>query len=260
MLSSNQMNDPVNGGAHNIPSPTECVLAVTYACNARCTMCSIWQVKDYPEISPSDYRFLPSSLRTINISGGEPYMRDDLTELLQVVRSTCKDARIIISTNGLLTNKIIDVTSRCLEQGIDVGVNVSIDGLSSVHDTIRGIEGAFKKAWETLEGLKKLGLSDLGIAFTVSDENAHQLTELYDRSKEMGVNFALAVVHNSEHYFHTESNQVERFPEIASSLDRIMVDQLKSCSARKWGKAYSSFWIRPAISTPVTSWTRKSGM
>jgi radical SAM protein with 4Fe4S-binding SPASM domain len=212
-------------------------------------MCSIWKIREFPEMSPADYRFLPGSLRTVNISGGEPYMRDDLPELLSVVRSRCKHARIIISTNGLLTNRIVNITAGCLESGIEVGVNVSIDGLQAVHDRIRGIDSAFRRAWDTLEGLKKLGLTDLGIAFTVSDENVDQLTDLYRRSKDMGVNFALAVVHNSELYFHTDENRIERLDDISCSLDRIMADQLKSSSARKWGKAFFDYGIYHFLTT-----------
>jgi radical SAM protein with 4Fe4S-binding SPASM domain len=212
-------------------------------------MCSIWKIEEYPEMAAADYGFLPSSLKTVNISGGEPYLRDDLVKLLSVVRSKCRDARIIISTNGLLTEKIVDMTRQCLDSGVEVGVNVSIDGLESTHDQIRGIEGAFKRAWRTLTALKELGLDDLGIAFTVSDQNVDQLTELYKRSKDMGVNFALAVVHNSELYFHTDNNRIERHGDIACSLDRIMTDQLKSLSTRKWAKAFFDYGIYHFLTT-----------
>ncbi|MBT4071635.1 MAG: radical SAM protein, partial [Candidatus Magasanikbacteria bacterium] len=59
-----------------IQQPIDCVLGVTYNCNSRCTMCNIWKIKNSPELPVKEYEKLPRSLRDINISGGEPFLRD----------------------------------------------------------------------------------------------------------------------------------------------------------------------------------------
>ena len=58
--------------------PVDAVLAVTYRCNARCTMCGIWSSKPVAELPPAAYARLPASLRDVNLTGGEPFLRDDL--------------------------------------------------------------------------------------------------------------------------------------------------------------------------------------
>ncbi len=58
--------------------PVDAVIAVTYRCNARCAMCGIWKSQPGPDLPPEVYRKLPSSLRDVNLTGGEPFLRDDL--------------------------------------------------------------------------------------------------------------------------------------------------------------------------------------
>ncbi len=53
--------------------PIDCVLGITYNCNSRCKMCFIWKIKDFPQIAPAEYAKLPTTLKDINISGGEPF-------------------------------------------------------------------------------------------------------------------------------------------------------------------------------------------
>jgi MoaA/NifB/PqqE/SkfB family radical SAM enzyme len=121
--------------------PIGCVAAVTYRCNSRCAMCDIWKQTpaERPELSPEDYRWLPASLRSINVSGGEPFLRDDLVEIVRVMREACPRARVVISTNGLATQRIVAAVPLMR----DVAVRVSVDGVGEAHDTLRGVQGAW---------------------------------------------------------------------------------------------------------------------
>jgi len=62
----------------------EACLIVTYRCNARCCMCHTWQhpSKKDEEFTPDLVNKIPDSLKFINITGGEPLLRDDLDEIL----------------------------------------------------------------------------------------------------------------------------------------------------------------------------------
>ncbi|MBN2566251.1 MAG: radical SAM protein, partial [Candidatus Eisenbacteria bacterium] len=77
--------------------PIGCVVAVTYRCNARCAVCDIWKSPSDPaaELAPEDYAWLPDSLRSVNISGGEPFLRDDLPGVVSFVARACPKARIV---------------------------------------------------------------------------------------------------------------------------------------------------------------------
>lgn len=72
---------------------------VTYRCNARCTMCNRYKAPSKPEeeISIETIQKLPKMYFT-NITGGEPFIRTDLKEIVREIYK--KSDRIVISTNG----------------------------------------------------------------------------------------------------------------------------------------------------------------
>ena len=55
--------------------PATAIIAVTLNCNARCTMCDIWKNQMKDELRPEEFAKVPSGLRDINLSGGEPFLR-----------------------------------------------------------------------------------------------------------------------------------------------------------------------------------------
>ena len=74
---------------------------LTYRCNSRCAMCHLWQHPTLPEeeITPALLAKLPKGFSTITLSGGEPTLRDDLEEIVDVLHP--KTRRLDIYTNGL---------------------------------------------------------------------------------------------------------------------------------------------------------------
>ena len=87
--------------------PTDAIIALTYRCDARCEMCNIWQLKPQEFLSIDDYAKVPSSLRDINVSGGEAFMRSDVVDIVKVIHAKCNNPRIVVSTNGFRTTQII---------------------------------------------------------------------------------------------------------------------------------------------------------
>jgi molybdenum cofactor biosynthesis enzyme MoaA len=65
--------------------PTAAVVAATLNCNARCTMCDIWRNRVRDELRPEEHAALPASLRDVNLSGGEPFLRDDLAAIVAAI-------------------------------------------------------------------------------------------------------------------------------------------------------------------------------
>ena len=68
----------------NIPHPTDASIILTYRCPMKCKMCNIWfnPTKKEEEIKASDLRTLPR-LKFINLTGREPFVRDDLAEIVE---------------------------------------------------------------------------------------------------------------------------------------------------------------------------------
>lgn len=208
------------------------ILAVTYRCNSRCVMCHTWQhpSRREDEIKPAELAALPDMTR-LNITGGEPFLRDDLGEILTMAKK--KAGRIVISTNGFLTEKTLDV----LSGHRDVGVRVSFDGIGETHDRMRGVRGAHRKSLETLRGLKALGIRDLGIAVTISDLNAGDLVPLYELACRNGVELAAAVLHNA-YYFHKEDNVIRDMTGVERGIRSLTAEYLRSRHPKDWFRAY----------------------
>jgi MoaA/NifB/PqqE/SkfB family radical SAM enzyme len=90
-----------------IEHPKEICIILTYRCNAKCNMCDVWHhpTKADEEITIEDIEKLPSGLRFINITGGEPFIRKDIEEIIKTILP--KTERIVISTNGFFTDSIV---------------------------------------------------------------------------------------------------------------------------------------------------------
>lgn len=86
---------------NNIPFPTDASIILTYRCPMRCKMCNIWNhpTEKSKELVADDLKILPR-LKFINLTGGEPFIREDLE---QIVKECYRHTdRIVISTSGLV--------------------------------------------------------------------------------------------------------------------------------------------------------------
>lgn len=220
--------------------PVDCVLAVTYRCNSRCTMCNIWKLKDTPELELEQYKKLSPTLCDINVSGGEPFLRQDIVELVKILHETCPKARIVISTNGYLTDLIKEKMREILKFVPTIGVGVSIDGIGGMHDKIRGIPGGFNLATKTVKVLREeVGMANLRLAFTVSKQNVEHLSRVYDLSRELGVQFTLALAQSSEFFF--GGKQIQESPDekiLKDQFDYVIHKELKSWQPKRWARSY----------------------
>lgn len=205
---------------------------VTYRCNARCTMCNRYKAPSLPEeeISIETIKKLPKMYFT-NITGGEPFLREDIKDIVRELYK--KSDRIVISTNGFFTDRIIDLCKEFPE----VGIRISIEGLEETNNEIRGLEDGYNKGYTTLKTLKKMGMKDVGFGMTVQDKNAADLVPLYEISDEMGMEFATAAVHNS-FYFVESKNIINERETVAKNFEELVNKLLLSNSPKKWMRAY----------------------
>lgn len=205
---------------------------VTYRCNARCNMCNRFMAPSRPEeeLTIETIRKLPPMYFT-NITGGEPFVRGDLNEIVRELYR--KSERIVISTNGYFTDRII---SLC-EEFPEIGIRVSIEGLQKTNDEIRGLDDGYNRGYETLKKLVKMKHPDVGFGMTIQDKNAKDVVPLYRISDEMGMEFATATLHNS-FYFVEAKNIIEDRLMVAQSIEDLINELLKSNKPKKWFRAY----------------------
>jgi radical SAM protein with 4Fe4S-binding SPASM domain len=160
-------------------APLSVLWDITYRCNMKCPHCLIDYSKNPEEMNLKDVEKVLQKLRnagvfTINFSGGEPLLREDFTEIIEMASSMGFGLRI--STNGLLLD---EDTIRSFIDNMLFCVQVSVDGMKETHDSFRGMRGSFKKAIQAL----RLS-SDNGLHTTMSTmiikPNINEIPDLLD--------------------------------------------------------------------------------
>lgn len=218
------------------------VIAITEKCNLRCTMCNIWKTQNPVNLALDNFEKF-HNLKYINISGGEPFLRTDLYEIIKTLKKNNPQVAIIISSNGFLTNQIVGLMEKLIFIDKNIGIRISIDGISDTHDKIRGFSGSFERAIETLKELQKNNIKNLGLAFTISNDNKNELLSVYKLSKQLGIEFSMSSVQNSEIYFNKGDNNIIFDENLEKQINFIIYDQLKSYNLKKWLRAYFDFGL-----------------
>jgi len=195
-------------------------------------MCNRYKApsKAEEEITIETIKKLPKMYFT-NITGGEPFIRTDLKVIVRELYK--KSDRIVISTNGFFTDRIIDLCKEFPQ----IGIRISIEGLEDTNNEIRGLNDGYQRGYSTLKKLCEMGMEDVGFGMTVQDKNAPDLVPLYNISNEMGMEFATASLHNS-FYFVEAKNVIKDRPMVAKNFENLVNELLKSNSPKKWFRAY----------------------
>ncbi|MDR0540827.1 MAG: radical SAM protein, partial [Dysgonamonadaceae bacterium] len=212
--------------------PTDMCIIVTYRCPMRCKMCNIWAnpTIEEKEITLEEIRRLPN-VKFINITGGEPFVREDLEQIVEICHA--KASRVVISTSGWYEDRLLAL----VEKFPSVGVRISTEGLAEKNDELRGRPGSFEKAIRILKKLKSRGMKDIGFGITVSNNNSADMLELYKLSNSLGMEFATAAFHNS-YYFHKYDNVIENKEEVCGNFEKLVNLQLKESHPKSWFRAY----------------------
>ncbi|MDC7226542.1 MAG: radical SAM protein [Spirochaetales bacterium] len=216
----------------NIQNPTDASIITTYRCPMRCKMCNIWEhpTEKSKEITAKELEILPK-MNFINITGGEPFIRDDLDEIIEVLYT--KAPRIVISTSGWFDDEVI----KTAEKFPNIGIRLSIEGLSQSNDELRGRDGGFDKGLKTLLELKRMGLKDIGFGQTISNKNSHDILPLYELARNLDMEFATAAFHNS-YYFHKEDNVITNKDEVEGNIEELIYRLLKENKPKSWFRAF----------------------
>jgi Fe-coproporphyrin III synthase len=214
-------------------SLVDAAIIVTYRCNAHCAMCHTWQFPTKPaeEFAPDLLRKLPNDLGRVNITGGEPLIRRDLPEIVDILAP--KARRLEISTNGYFTERLAEIGRRHPE----LTVRISMEGLQQTNDHIRGIHDGFDHAVRSYHALREVGVRDLGFAVVIQDDNAHDLLNLYEFISGLDAEFAQAVPHNS-YYFHTNDNHIQDVEKVQAAIRQLIEAFLRSRKPKEWFRAY----------------------
>ncbi|MDD5477954.1 MAG: radical SAM protein [Candidatus Omnitrophica bacterium] len=155
-----------------IPYPSLVTFIVTWRCNQRCLMCGIWKKGKKYEMALDEIGGIFSRLRpldAVRITGGEPFLRDDLTQIIDLIDKYTKPPVIHITTNGTLTKRVLDFIKN-VKNPQNIHIKISIDALKEEHNRIRADNESYDKAMLTLtelSGLKQKYGFYLGVNQTI---------------------------------------------------------------------------------------------
>ena len=227
-------------------------ISVTSKCNIFCKSCNIGRdfVQD-PKIAENDLtideieRFFSSNrnfldkVGWIQLTGGEPFLRQDLVQIMDIIKRFLPDCRLWVPTNGSVPTRIIAQVEKCLKVGNLEGVSVSLHGKEAYHDEFTGVKGTYNKALATVRGLidlrKNFPQLRISLSFTLFQGNYRELLDIFDLSKQLDVDFTFRSANYSGLYYkHKEADfrsniytvEIER--EIEALIEKMGLN-------KKWG-------------------------
>src|SRR3989344_7476050 len=143
--------------------PSYFIFYPTSRCNLSCSHCFYHdslnkKVKELSLEEIDKFTKTMDPLLLLILTGGEPYVRSDIDQIVKIFYENTKVPIITIPSNGFFTGRMIEKVRKIMELCPKLVLNqlISLDGLYELHDKIRGFEGSFNKAIKTIEALKEL--------------------------------------------------------------------------------------------------------
>jgi MoaA/NifB/PqqE/SkfB family radical SAM enzyme len=181
-------------------TPAWITLFVTKRCNAKCKHCFYWRElnkKEY-EMTLDDYKKLANSFRnkveTIILTGGEPFLRDDIAEICNIFKDKTKN--ITIATNASLTEKThstIKEIMKNLNDKTKLKIYISLDGDKELHEKIRGVP-IFDQTIRTMNKLKDIKNLELTTQTVISNSNYKHLERINDFVSKLKIPHSFSMV------------------------------------------------------------------
>jgi len=242
------------------PKPRALIFFVTSACNGRCGHCFYWRnLNQKQDLSYAEIQRLSQEIGQLDylmLSGGEPFLREDLVEICALFFRNNHPASLHIPTNGLNPLLIAQKTSQILKIAFPkpVYLNLSLEGPEAVHDRIRGVKGGFQKLYQSYQQLRRLKeqFSNLRLKLntTVSNQNLESLFGLIQeipvlfpnldgyhlallRGEPLERDFQLPKIEDIQRLFEYK-NQILKPPLLERLLDRVTLKaRIKAIQERR---------------------------
>jgi MoaA/NifB/PqqE/SkfB family radical SAM enzyme len=229
------LKEHVMPGLHIRPLVAE--LFLTESCNLRCVSCACWLRTTHNELSTDEWKYVLGQLvrlpiLKVNFTGGEPLIRRDAVELMNYART------VGIKHTHLNTNAIL-LTPAKLNEVLAAGVrsfNISVDGPRTLHDQVRGREGAFDRTINHLCNViaqRNRYRLKLRMNFTVMRANVFALPEIARLAQKLRVRLYLNLATDTTFLFRDPSVRAQtdiRQEDLAIALERL--DQIARVNAR----------------------------
>ncbi len=203
--------------------PSVLVYNVTFRCNMKCRMCLNWTKKEQRELTVSELEKalkkgdLFHRIENVSISGGEPTLRADLPEIVEVLYSNLPRVRkMSIVTNALNTRRVVEQVEAIARlnqkrNGL-LSIGVSLDGMGEIHDRIRNVPRAYQRVKETIHALMELRESvpfSLGMGTVVVPDNFGEMNKIAEFCQQNNIDLSFSILRFSDSILGNEAIQSE---------------------------------------------------
>jgi MoaA/NifB/PqqE/SkfB family radical SAM enzyme len=180
----------IGRGSLNWPAGRPIVVSfeVTDACTCYCKHCDHGGPRDQSRnLKPSDYRRYMDALRpcVVQVSGGEPLLREDLVDIVRNIKSPSGLPYTILVSNWsqMTPEKYLELRAAGIDQ-----FSVSLDFPDERHDEFRGHPGLYARLQELVPRLAALGHDDIVLNSCITSANVAEINRLADKAREWGTN------------------------------------------------------------------------
>ena len=170
------------------------ILFVTSACNAKCRTCFYWEeLNQRGDLSWEEIQKLSATMPSFTdlwLSGGEPMLRRELVEIVSLFYRANGVRWVNLPTNGLMPARTTERVASLLTENpeLRLDLNVALDGLGEMQDSIRAVPGNFRKTLETLEAIqparRRFPNLRVNVNTVICAENFDHVVEIADFVKD----------------------------------------------------------------------------
>lgn len=219
-------------------TPPFMIIFINSICNLTCEHCFYWKnLNQRDDLTFEEFEKLSlelSDFENLNLSGGEPFIRQDFADICEVFIKNNSVKNIYVPTNGYFTRRTEKSLRKVLEnKSLNLFVcEISLDGMPEYHNKFRGNPQSFQKAMETYEMLARLQQEDSRlrihantVAMSENMDEIWQLTEyLHDNCPQME-HHNLAIIRGDRKNPSLQGPQLEKYKKLYRHVAEIWQDR-----------------------------------
>ena len=179
--------------------PNYAIVYVDGRCNMHCDFCchAAMDARNSSNIMPSDWGHVfkrAKSLLHLTITGGEPFLRKDLTDIISEIVNNSGVPRVSIKSNGFYLKRIKECIPELISRhkNTEFTLSISLDGPKDIHDKVRNFKGAYDKVVETVNSMEKYRKEKnffLRLASVLTNETKDFLPGLLNQTDKWPIDF-----------------------------------------------------------------------
>ena len=179
--------------------PNYAIVYVDGRCNMYCDFCcyAAMDARNSSTVSPEEWGYAfkrAKSLLHLTITGGEPFLRKDLTQIISEIIDNSGVPRVSIKSNGFYIERIKEYIPVLINKypNTEFTLSISLDGPKNVHDKVRNFKGAYDKVVETVDAMKKYRKEKnffLRLASVLTSETKDFLPDFLNQTDKWPIDF-----------------------------------------------------------------------